>query len=80
MSTQLQRELKQSKPFSSLRHEVLLALARTSALLMHAFEQALKVHGITPTQYNVLRILRGAGPTGLCRYEIGDRLITPVPD
>ena len=58
----------------------MLSVARTSAVLMHALEQAFKTHGITPTQYNVLRILRGAGPEGLCRYEIAERLITPVPD
>jgi DNA-binding MarR family transcriptional regulator len=80
MVSRLQQELKQRKPFASLREEVLLSIARTSAVLTHSFEQALKTHGITPTQYNVLRILRGAGPGGLCRYEIGDRLITPVPD
>jgi DNA-binding MarR family transcriptional regulator len=80
MASQLQRELKQRKPFASLRQEVMLSVARTSALLTHSFEHALKAHGITLTQYNVLRILRGAGPDGLCRYEIGERLITPVPD
>jgi DNA-binding MarR family transcriptional regulator len=80
MASRLQHELKQRKPFASLRQEVMLSMARTSAILTHAFEQALKAHGITPTQYNVLRILRGAGREGLCRYEIADRLITPVPD
>ncbi len=80
MASQLQQELKQRKPFTSLRQEVILSVARTSAVLMHAFEQAFKAHGITLTQYNVLRILRGAGSDGLCRYEIGERLITPVPD
>ncbi len=80
MASQLQQELKQRKPFASLREEILLSLARTSALLSHTFEQALKQRGISGTQYNVLRILRGAGPEGLCRYEIGDRLVAPVPD
>jgi DNA-binding MarR family transcriptional regulator len=42
--------------------------------------QVLKPHGLTPTQYNVLRILRGAGEAGLCRNEIGARLLRPVPD
>jgi DNA-binding MarR family transcriptional regulator len=40
----------------------------------------LKPHGLTPTQYNVLRILRGAGAAGLCRNEVGDRLLRQVPD
>jgi DNA-binding MarR family transcriptional regulator len=42
--------------------------------------EALKPHGITPTQYNVLRILRGAGEAGLCRSEIIERMIARVPD
>jgi DNA-binding MarR family transcriptional regulator len=35
---------------------------------------------VTPTQYNVLRILRGAGDAGLCRNEVRDRMVAPVPD
>ncbi len=42
--------------------------------------QFLKGWGISPTQYNVLRILRGAGPEGLCCGEISDRMITHDPD
>jgi DNA-binding MarR family transcriptional regulator len=42
--------------------------------------ESLKAFGITGTQLNVLRILRGAGPDGLCRNEIGDRLVAQVPD
>ncbi len=80
MSSRLQSEIKQGKPFSSLRQQVLLQMARTTAILTHAWEQALRVHGITLTQYNVLRILRGAGPEGLCRHEVSSRLITQVPD
>jgi DNA-binding MarR family transcriptional regulator len=40
----------------------------------------LKPHGITGTQYNVLRILRGAGPGGLCRNDVRDRMLTRMPD
>jgi len=43
-------------------------------------EQALKPHGLTPTQYNVLRILNGAGSEGLYGAEIGERLISQGPD
>ena len=78
--SRLQEEIKQTKPFHNLRHEVFVSIARTAAVLNHAFEHELKRHGITLTQYNVLRILRGAGPKGLCRYEISNRLITQVPD
>lgn len=73
-------ELKQNRPFGSIEEEAFLSVARTAALLEHGFEKALKPHRITATQYNVLRILRGAGPAGLCRNEVGDRLYRPVPD
>jgi len=80
MATRLQHEIKQTKPFQSLRHEVFLQVARTAAVLNHAGDQALRSHGITLTQYNVLRILRGAGAAGLCRHEVAVRLVTQVPD
>jgi DNA-binding MarR family transcriptional regulator len=76
----LQEELKQRKPFRSLEEEAFLNIARTYAVLEHALLQALKPFDITPTQYNVLRILRGAGPDGLCRNEVGERLVRRVPD
>jgi DNA-binding MarR family transcriptional regulator len=76
----LQEDLKQTRPFACIEEEVFLSLARTSAVLEHGFAQALKPYGITATQYNVLRILRGAGPDGLCRNEIGSRLVRSVPD
>jgi len=75
-----QQEIRQRKPFRSLRQEAHLGLQRTAALLEHAFENALKPHGITATQYNALRILRGAGAGGLCRNEIRERLVRQVPD
>ena len=58
----------------------MLSIARTSALLEHETAEAFKPHGITPTQYNALRILRGAEPDGLCRNEVRDRLVARVPD
>ena len=76
----LQAELKQNKPFKSLKEEAHLSIQRTAAMLEHAFETALKPHKITGTQYNVLRILRGSEPDGLCRNEIGARLVRQVPD
>jgi DNA-binding MarR family transcriptional regulator len=76
----LQEEIKQSRPFRCLEEEVYLNIARTAAVLEHAFAQSLKPYGITATQYNVLRILRGAGPDGLCRNDIGSRLVRSVPD
>ncbi len=76
----LQAEIKQTKPFSSLQEEVWLNLQRTWAILSHSSEQWLRQRGLSTTQYNVLRILRGAGCAGLCQYEVGDRLVAQVPD
>jgi DNA-binding MarR family transcriptional regulator len=79
-ASRLQEELKQSKPFATLEQEALLSVERTAAILSHAVADALRPYGITPTQYNVLRILRGAGEQGLCRNEVRDRLVAQVPD
>jgi DNA-binding MarR family transcriptional regulator len=79
MST-LQQELKQTRPFRSIEEEALLSIARTAAMLDHAHAEGFRPFGVTPTQYNVLRILRGAGETGLCRNEVRERLIARVPD
>jgi DNA-binding MarR family transcriptional regulator len=76
----LRDELKMGKPFRSLEEEAILSIARTAALLEHAGSDALKPFDLTITQYNVLRILRGAGAVGMCRNEVGQRLITRVPD
>jgi DNA-binding MarR family transcriptional regulator len=73
-------ELKSARPFDLLEEETHLSIVRTAAILEHAMAQVLKPYGLTVTQYNVLRILRGAGEGGLCRNEIGERLLRQVPD
>src|SRR5512137_1407261 len=80
MAADLRTELKQTRPFRSAREEAWLSIQRTAAVLEHAFETWLKPSGITATQYNVLRILRGAGSDGLCRNEIRERMVRRVPD
>ena len=80
MSPTLREDLRQNKPFTTIYEEAHLNVARTSARLGDAVEDLLKDHGITGTQYNVLRILRGAEPDGLCRNELRDRMITRMPD
>ena len=80
MCPDLKVEIGQTAPFTSLEQEVFLNLLRTSAVLEHKAADALKPYGLTLTQYNVLRILRGAGPAGLCRHEVLARMLTPVPD
>jgi DNA-binding MarR family transcriptional regulator len=76
----LRNEIKQSRPFVSLEQEAMLNIARTDAILGYSIIEALKAYDVTPTQYNVLRILRGAGDKGLCREDIRERLISQVPD
>ena len=80
MPSRLQAEIKQNKPFASLEHEAMLGLLRTAALVDHANDEALRPFGVTGTQFNVLRILRGAGDAGLCGREVGERMVTKVPD
>lgn len=80
MPSRLQSEIKQNKPFATLEHEAILGLLRTAAIVDHASDELLRPFGLTGTQFNVLRILRGAGQQGLCGREIGERMITRVPD
>ncbi len=79
MSNDLQAELKQTRPFPRRTTEAMLSILRTAAVLDHQLEAALRPHGLTSTQYNVLRILRGARPEALPTYEIGERLMQRQP-
>jgi DNA-binding MarR family transcriptional regulator len=72
--------LKQNRPFVSLEQEVYLSILRTASELSYAVDQFFRPFDITPSQYNVLRILRGAGADGLCRNEISERMVTATPD
>jgi DNA-binding MarR family transcriptional regulator len=76
----LQVELKQKRPFTSREQEAYLALLRTADALQVRMETKLKEFGLTGTQYNALRILRGAGQEGLPCSDIGERMITRDPD
>jgi DNA-binding MarR family transcriptional regulator len=76
----IQDEIKQNKPFPSLEAEAALALLRTADQLEARVAEVLKPHGLSPTQYNALRILRGAGAEGLPCSEIGERMISRDPD
>lgn len=68
-----------SKRSSSAEEEAFLDLLRTSDRLSRGVALVLKGSGLSPTQYNVLRILRGA-PGGLACGEIASRMITRDPD
>src|ERR1700733_8572493 len=72
--------LKQNRPFVPLGQEAYLRILRTASDLSRAVDQFFRPFDITPSQYNVLRILRGAGADGLCRNEISERMVTATPD
>lgn len=76
----LKREIVQERPFSSREEEALLNLLRTADCLERALQRKTRAWGVTSTQYNVLRILRGSQPQGLTCSAIGDRMITAEPD
>jgi DNA-binding MarR family transcriptional regulator len=78
--SELKREIAQERPFSGPEEEALLNLLRTADCLNRAIQRKTRPFGITATQYNVLRILRGAEPQGLTCSAIGDRMITAEPD
>src|SRR3954451_20963256 len=74
----LQHELKKKQPFESPEQEAALSILRTSDQLQIRFARLLREHGLTPSQYNVLRILRGEGKP-LPILEIASRTIAVVP-
>jgi DNA-binding MarR family transcriptional regulator len=76
----LQEELRQSRPFPSQAVELLVGLYRTVDLVAGAQREGLKAFDLSLTQYNVLRILAGAGESGHRVADIGERLITREPD
>jgi DNA-binding MarR family transcriptional regulator len=80
MTSRLQSELKQRKPFSSPEAEAALNLVRTVEVISHDMAVLLEKYDLSNTQYNVLRILRGAGPEGIPCSEISDRMVRHDPD
>lgn len=76
----LKLEIAQRQPFASLEEEAVLNLLRTADRLNRAFARRTRAWGVTSTQYNVLRILRGAHPSGLTCAAIGERMIAADPD
>jgi DNA-binding MarR family transcriptional regulator len=71
--------LRQTKPFPSIHDEAFVALLRTADVLRWRIAEVLEPEGVTLTQFNVLRILRGARETGLATLEIGARLVEQAP-
>lgn len=79
MSGLLAQEIQMSKPFASAELECFLNLCRTSDTVQREATAVLKAHGLTGAQYNILRILRGAGGSRSCS-EIAARMVTFDPD
>jgi len=75
----LRDEIRQNKPFESPAQEAILSLFRTTDMLQRMFSQLVEPHGISLQQYNVLRILRGAGKEGIPTLEIADRMVEKTP-
>jgi DNA-binding MarR family transcriptional regulator len=76
----LREEIGQSVPFTSTAIEALLTMQRTSDELNGEATALLRTFGITVTQYNALRIVRGAGEQGIPTHEVGRRLVKRDPD
>lgn len=75
----VQREIRQRRPFQSRSQEGVVALLRTVDLVRRSLARVVEAHGITLQQYNVLRILRGAGAEGLPTLEIAERMVEQAP-
>jgi MarR family transcriptional regulator, organic hydroperoxide resistance regulator len=69
------QEIQQTRPFRSRAQEAAIALMRTASVTSRRYARLVEPHGISLAQYNVLRILRGAGPEGLPTLAIRDRMI-----
>ncbi len=80
MAGRLKRELKQNRPFSSIQEEVVLNLMRTADQLVVPLAEVLRAANLSLSQYNILRILRGAGQEGLPCGEITERMVRRDPD
>ena len=80
MAGKLKSELKQTKEFTRIEEEANLNIIRTAEFLMASMAEVMKQESLTLTQYNALRILRGAGEKGLMCGEIGERMVTKESD
>ncbi|MGD1278711.1 MAG: MarR family transcriptional regulator [Tepidisphaeraceae bacterium] len=80
MHSKLAAEIRKIGPFESLEQEVFLNCWRTTDWLMRSAWAVLKGAELSPALYNVLRIIRGAGPQGISCQDIAQRMITRDPD
>ncbi len=77
--SRLQVELKQNKPFPTPVEEAFVAVVKTADLLLRLLDRNLAAQALSHQQYNVLRIVRGAGKAGIPTLAIGERLIECAP-
>lgn len=76
----IREEIRQTKPFPDPGSEAMVSLQRTAGCLQWRLTELLKPYGISPTQYNALRILRGAGESGHACSDIAERMLNRDPD
>jgi DNA-binding MarR family transcriptional regulator len=70
---------KPQQNFRSREQQAVVGLLRTADAIKRSLAHVIEPHGITPQQYNVLRILRGAAPEGLPTLTIGERMVEQTP-
>lgn len=80
MKRHLHEEIQQTKPFASLEEEVHIQVVLTAQVANRVLAEALKPSGLSPSQFNVLRILRGARPDALPAGRIAERMVNHDPD
>lgn len=80
MTDRLRREIKQRRPFSSIHEEVVLSTIRTADVLAQPLVEVLRAENLSLSQYNILRVLRGAGEEALPCGEISERMVRRDPD
>lgn len=78
-TSRIQSEIKQKRPFRSRQQEAGIALLRTADVVRRRIARVIEAGGVTLQQYNVLRILAGAGPDGMPTLEIAGRMIERTP-
>ena len=77
--SRIQSEIKQKRPFRSRHQEATIALLRTADVVRRRIAQVIAAGGVTPQQYNVLRIIAGAGKDGIPTLDIAGRMIEITP-
>jgi len=77
--TSVAEEIQQNRPFATSEEEAVVSVLRSAAVIRRVLGQRVDPFGISPAQYNVLRILRGAGPDGLPTLAVRDRLVEEAP-